>query len=243
MKICMAQLLPFKGQIAANITLHDKFIKTAVAAGAEIIVFPELSLTGYEPTLAKNLATTKDDKRLDVLQSLSDKHNIIICAGLPTKAANGICISMVIFQPGKARVTYSKKYLHADEEPFFISGENFPVLAVNGLNIAFAICYELSVEAHAENAFKNKVDVYIASVAKTETGIEKANTRLAEIVATYDVPVLMCNCLGPNDDFIGAGKSAAWDNNGKMLLQLSSNKDELLLFDTTTKEAIILSPL
>lgn len=238
----MAQLAPVKGQIAANITQHHKFIKTAVATGADVIIFPELSLTGYEPTLAKDLATTKDDQRLDVLQSLSDKHNIIICAGLPTKAANGICISMIIFQPGKARIAYSKKYLHADEEPFFVSGENFPVLTVNGLNVAFAICYELSVEAHAENAFKNRVDIYIASVAKSESGIVKANTRLAEIAATYKVPVLMCNCLGPNDDFIGAGKSAVWDNNGKMLSKLSSYKDELLLFDTSTKESARILP-
>lgn len=241
MKICMAQYQPVKGYIAANITKHYTFIKAAVAGGAGMIIFPELSLTGYEPTLAKDLATTKDDQRLDALQSLSDTDNIIICAGLPVKTARGICISMVIFQPGKERIAYSKKYLHADEEPFFVSGENFPVLNVNNVNIAIAICYELSVEAHAETAFKNKIDVYITSVAKTESGIAKANIRLAEIAATYHVPVLMCNCLGPNDDFVGAGNSAAWDNQGNMLAQLNSSNNGLLFFDTVAKRATALA--
>jgi predicted amidohydrolase len=75
-----------------------------------------------------------------------------IGVGTPTKNNKGICISMVLFQPHKARQTYSKKYLHAEEEEFFISGESSAGLPGYKPNIALAICYELSVPEHSENA-------------------------------------------------------------------------------------------
>jgi len=57
MKICVAQTRPVKGDIQSNIENHKKFIDLAVSGGADTIIFPELSLTGYEPELAKELAT------------------------------------------------------------------------------------------------------------------------------------------------------------------------------------------
>ena len=53
MKICVAQTRPIKGDIQSNIDHHKQFINLAVANGASIIIFPELSLTGYEPKLSK----------------------------------------------------------------------------------------------------------------------------------------------------------------------------------------------
>ncbi len=60
---------------------------------------------------------------------------------------------MVLFQSHKARQTYSKKYLHPDEEDFFISGQSSTGLIVNKTNIALAICYELSVPEHFGERF------------------------------------------------------------------------------------------
>jgi len=49
---------------------------------------------------------------------------LTIGAGIPTRTEGGVLYHMMLFQPGKPRETYSKKYLHADEEPFFVSGPN-----------------------------------------------------------------------------------------------------------------------
>jgi predicted amidohydrolase len=49
MKICAAQTRPVRGDIQTNIDNHKKLIDLAVSNGADIIIFPELSLTGYEP--------------------------------------------------------------------------------------------------------------------------------------------------------------------------------------------------
>ena len=68
MKICAAQVRPVKGDIAKNIVHHREFIDLAIAAGAGSIFFPELSLTGYEPELVKELAIHKDDKKVSIFQ-------------------------------------------------------------------------------------------------------------------------------------------------------------------------------
>src|SRR5690606_29154699 len=135
----------------------------AIAHEADIIIFPELSLTGYEPTLAKELAVHQEDHRLDDFQKSADTQQITIGVGIPTKNTTGICISIIRFQSHKARQTYAKKYLHPDEEVFFVSGKSFTSLNVGKTNLALAICYEISVPEHAENAFESGAEIYIAS--------------------------------------------------------------------------------
>src|SRR5688500_11659863 len=121
MKICVAQTIPIKGDIQKNIVNHMNLIKIAVSCGAEIVVFPELSLTGFEPELAKDMVPNHDASKFDDFEIISDSNQITIGVGMPTKSNSGICISMIIFQPHKSRQTYSKQYLHPDEYPFFIT--------------------------------------------------------------------------------------------------------------------------
>jgi predicted amidohydrolase len=217
---------------------HKKLINLAVSHGADIIIFPELSLTGYEPTLAKELATHQDDRRLDDFQKISDTQQITIGVGVPTKNTTGICISMLLFQPHKARQTYSKKYLHSDEEAFFVSGQSFTSLIVNKTNIALAICYEISVPIHAENAFKSGAEIYIASVAKFVNGIDKSLKRLADIANKYEMTVFMSNCVGPADGEECAGKTSIWNNKGLLAGQLNDTNEGIVIIDTDTQELI-----
>ena len=126
MKICVAQTKPVTGDIEQNILHHKEFINRATALGADSIIFPELSLTGYEPTLAKALAVDLYDNRLDDFQAISNAQKITIGVGIPVRTENGITISMIIFQPHRERLVYSKKYIHADEEEFFGRGDPLP---------------------------------------------------------------------------------------------------------------------
>ena len=238
MKICAAQTRPVRGDIEHNIVNHKKLIELAVSNEAELIIFPELSITGYEPSLAKELATTKDDARFDDFQNICDNQNIIIGIGVPTKHEAGVCITMVIFQPFKERITYSKKHLHKDEEPFFISGENFPYLRLNKTNIGLAICYELSVPEHSATAFNSGADIYFASVAKTATGVAKASESLSGIARKYSAIVFMSNSVGPCDDFESAGASSIWYKKGELAGQLNNTDEGLLIFDTDVEELL-----
>ena len=238
MKICVAQTRPVKGDIQSNIENHKKMISLAISNSADVIIFPELSITGYEPGLAKELATNQDDSRFDDFQQISDAKQITIGAGVPTKTSAGLCISMVIFQPHKPRMTYSKKYIHPDEEAFFISGQNFGCLPGTKPNIGLAICYELSIPAHSADAYKCGAEIYIASVAKTAKGVEKASKSLSEIAVKYSMTVLMSNCVGHCDNFESAGKTAIWNNKGVLAGQLNDTTEGILIIDTDTEEII-----
>jgi len=238
MRICVAQTRPVKGDIKNNIDSHKKLIDLAVLSKADIIIFPELSITGYEPELSKELATNKEDNRFDDFQHISNTKQITIGIGVPIKNGTGICISMVIFQPNKARQTYSKQYLHPDEEKFFVSGKNSTGLIGQKSNIALAICYELSVPEHSENAYKSGAGVYIASVVKTVNKIDLALHNLSEIANKYSMTVLMSNCVGQSNGNQCAGKSSIWSSKGLLLSQLDDTNEGILIIDTETEEII-----
>ncbi len=236
MKVCVVQTKPATGDILKNIDSHKNFIAAAITNKAKLVIFPELSLTGYEPKLAKQLATTPQDDRFEVFQKISNEASITIGVGIPIKSAFGVCIGMVIFQPNVAPRVYSKKYLHPDEEPYFISGENFPCLEIEYNKVAIAICYELSIPEHSENAFKNGAQIYIASVAKSAGGVENASQTLASIAKKYMAPVLMANNIGYCDDFESAGYTSAWNDKGMLLKRLDDKNEGILIFDTDTQQ-------
>lgn len=154
MDICAVQLRPAAGDIAGNTAKHLRLIDLAAGEGADLILFPELSLTGYEPRLAKSLATDETDPRLDVFQQRSDAHDVIIGVGLPLSSGSHAQIGMVWFSPGKPRLHYAKQRLHADELPFFVQGDRQLVLHAADDTLAPVICYESFQASHAEDAAK-----------------------------------------------------------------------------------------
>jgi predicted amidohydrolase len=238
-RICVAQLRPIAGDIEANVRKHHALLELAVSRDAQMVCFPELSLTGYEPKLAKGLATNKDDPRLSSFQSLAGARSLCIAVGIPTIAAGGTRISMIVFQPSGARITYSKQQLHADEEPYFVRGGHQIVVAVAGHSIAPAICYESLQDSHAEQAAQLGADIYLASVAKSAGGAQRAFSHYPAVARRHTMTVLMANCVGPCDDFVAVGQSAIWSSSGELLTKLDSEHDGIALLDTVTGEVAV----
>lgn len=236
MNIAVAQIKPLKGDIPANIEKHLKFIEIASSLKATSVFFPELSLTGYEPELAKALATHPDDGRLDTFQQISNRKEITIGVGIPTKAENRIRISMIVFRPNQEKLTYSKQQLHEDEFPYFENGHEQVLIEIENQKIIPAICYESLQTAHAEKASKLGGEIYLASVAKSQNGIEKAFVHYPEVAQKYSMPVLMANCIGQCDNFISVGGSAVWTKEGKLAGQLDNKNEGVIVFNTETEE-------
>jgi predicted amidohydrolase len=115
MRLCIAQTKPVTADIEANIQRHKQLIGPALEESADTIIFPELSLTGYEPSMARELACEPDDNRFDEFQRITDDKGIVIGVGIPTKGTSGTMISTILFQPRDRREIYSKNYLHRDE--------------------------------------------------------------------------------------------------------------------------------
>jgi len=236
MKIGLAQVRPFKGDLKKNIVAHKRLLDVAILKEADVVVFPELSLTGYEPKLCKELASHQDDERLDDFQTICDAHCMTICVGMPTKSSSGVRISMIIFQPDLPRLTYSKQHLHVDELPYFIPGEEQIILTIRNKKVAPAICYESLLPEHSARVHKSGAQIYLASVAKSTNVINKAFKHYPEIARQYSMMVVMSNCIGPCDDFKSVGSSSIWNKEGILLGQLNDANEGFLLVDMDTEE-------
>lgn len=235
MKICIAQTKSEKGNTQMNIENHLAFIERAIKLKADLIVFPELSITNYEPELAKELATDIENNIFEPFQEISNKNKITIGIGMPTKSSDGIHISLLVFQPNKEKSVYSKQMLHSDELPYFVCGKNQTFLIINGVKIAIGICYETLQREHFLNAKNHNIDIYIASVAKPKGGIEKAYNHFPKIANEFNTPILMSNCVGHCDNFMSAGHSAVWNKKGDLIEHLDAKNQGLLVYDTKTE--------
>jgi predicted amidohydrolase len=239
MKICIAQTHSLKGKVDKNIENHLRIIGRAIESHSDLVIFPELSITNYEPQLAAGLATNVENALFDPFQELSDRHSISIGLGMPTKSEAGLHISMLIFQPNSVRTVYSKQMLHSDELPYFAAGIDQTILRIQGKNIAIGICYEALQREHFLSAKARGADIYIASVAKSQKGIEKANAHFSGIAKEFRTPVLMSNCIGPCDDFHGAGQSAVWNKNGDLVVQVDNRSEGVIIYDTESEHVVI----
>ena len=230
MKVSAAQFHPVSGNIVSNMARHLEFIELAITQDADLIFFSELSITGYEPHLAKSIAYDKSDPRLDIFQQRSDIHNIIIGVGLPILTNSQVQIAMSWFTPKASRQTYAKQQLHNDELPFFVQGDEQIVLRTPTHTLIPAICYESLQESHANNAANLGADIYLASVAKSASGMTKAILHYLTIAKKHSMYVLAANCIGPCDNFVSIGQSAVWNNQGELLVQMDSQSEGLVMY-------------
>lgn len=232
MRICIAQTQSLKGEVHKNIQNHLQIIERAVKSNSDLVIFPELSITGYEPDLAKELATNIDHAIFNPFQVLSDKNEITIGIGMPTNTIDGIHISMLIFQPNKKNLVYSKQILHSDELPYFVCGNYQTSLNIKGTKIAVGICYETLQREHFLKAKEDDADIYVASVAKPKKGIEKAYLHLPKIANEFNTPILMSNSVGHCDNFLSIGQSTVWNKKGELIKQLDDTNQGILIYDT-----------
>ena len=232
MIISAAQPQPFKGDFQKNIEAHLHLIGLALEKEAELIVFPELSVSGYEPSLARELATTPDDHRFDVFQDLCDTKGVTIAIGAPLIYNQEVSIGMVIFRPQLERYAYLKKYLHHTETEFFVSGGGPTNLSVNNVNTGPAICYEISVPEHQKTAAENGAEIYFAGIVEDKKGIDRTLNKMSATAQKYSMVCLMSNCVGISGNFDCAGKSSIWNREGKLVGQLNGVETGVLVYDT-----------
>lgn len=238
MRICLAQSKSIKGDIEANIANHLHLINQALGQQADAVFFPELSLTGYEPELAEALATTPDDSRFEVFQEMSDLHSICIGVGMPIRTAKGIQITMLVFQPNLPIQTYAKQQLHTDEMPYFVEGTEQLILWPDTLKLAPAICYESLQASHVQHVHDLGASVYLASVAKSQSGLDKAYAHYPAIARKYRMPVLMVNCVSYCDNFESVGGSAVWNSNGELVGALDGVSEGVLVVGLGGREVV-----
>lgn len=239
MRIGLAQIRSERGDLQGNIDHHLMALENLAPHSVDLVVFPELSLTNYDPDIAGTVAIDAGDTRLDVFQDFADRTGTAVAVGAPLKGAAKPMIALVVFRPGGDRRTIGKHYLHADEAAFFCPANGPAGMLEMALRVGVAICYELSVPEHSGAAVDQGAELYLASVAKTHDGVAAARTSLSATARTYQIPALMVNCVGTCEGKVAGGGSMVIDGAGRLVAQLGDQEEAVLLYDTVRPAGVI----
>lgn len=151
MKIALAQIECTPGEVEINYKQHLFWIEEAAKQSVDLICFPELSLTGYAPSLCGNLQMDGTEEYWIRLQELADLNRCIICVGYSAKGNHMPQIALRIISPEKEPRVYAKHLLHSDEKSYFEEGNSIADIHLDGKRIALAICYEAMQESHLKH--------------------------------------------------------------------------------------------
>jgi predicted amidohydrolase len=220
-RIAAAQSVSVPGDIAANVLIHTRFIAAASQEGVNLLVFPELSLSGYELSLLRACVVQPADDRLAPIRDLARETHMTVVVGAPvggnTEAAPSI--GAITFFPEGGTAIYRKQHLHAGEENYVTKGKAGATShALFGESFALAICADTAHEHHAASAAASGASLYLAGVLVSDAGYAADSANLQRYAANFDVAVLMSNHGGPSGGYVSARGSAFWAPGGKLVV-------------------------
>lgn len=227
--IAAAQITVKRGAVSENIESHLQLIAKAAEQKAQVIVFPELSLTGYEPDLAAELAFTAQDPRLAPLHEAAQRYEMTIIVGAPLRLEDKQCIAAWILQADGTSSIYTKHHLHAGEERYFSPASLNPMFTLHQERAALAICADTTHPEHAAHAAAQQASLYLAGVLITPQGYAADATQLQGYAQQYKMLVVLANFGGASGGHESAGKSAIWSPQGNCLAMLKDQGDGLVI--------------
>ncbi|PKD43717.1 carbon-nitrogen hydrolase family protein [Rhodohalobacter barkolensis] len=230
--ISLAQIPVIKGALKENVKIHLSYISESSYFGADVVVFPELSLTGYELELADQLSFQQEPNEFRVLSESSVEYNIVVIAGCPLiNKKSKPSIGAVICFPNGDIEFYSKQYLHTGEDAYCSTGTEDYLFSINKHRIALAICADYSNPRHSANAVTNGADMYVASALISEPAYQADARILSNIASGYKIPVLLSNHISQTGGWPACGKNTVWDSSGEVVIT-SGDKDECIVLCT-----------
>jgi predicted amidohydrolase len=192
--------------VAANVTRHASAVR---AAAARLVVFPELSLTGYD---VDALLISPDDPRLHPLIEACAATDTIALAGAPIAGPH---IATLRIDGDGARVVYRKVNPHHTESRF-TPGPGPEVVEVDGWRLGLGICRDTGIEEHAATTAALGIDAYVAGVVDEPAADVVLAERARKISTTHGVWVAISSCAGASGPAYPetAGRSGIWAPDG-----------------------------
>ena len=229
--LAAAQTIAVAGDLPANLQRHLAFMRMAAEQGVQVLVFPELSLTGYEPSLAAGLAIAPDDAVLAPLREMAQALGLTAVVGMPIRLAPeaGVSIGALVLRADGSLAVYTKQHLHPGEEVAFVPGQGGALLEWGGERIALAVCADFSHASHPLAAVEAQANVYAAGVLISEGGYATDGALLQGYAAEHGLLVLMANHGGPSGGYVCAGRSAIWADDGSLLAAVPGVGDALVI--------------
>ena len=147
MRIALVSLEQIWEDKNANITLCEDYIKYASKNRIELIIFPEMTLTGYSMNIAENSENKNDSNTINSFKKFAAKYNIAIVFGVIISENNRKGTNRAYFVNNKGEVldNYSKihPFSFAHEDKFYLAGNKMSITSYKSVNFALTICYDL----------------------------------------------------------------------------------------------------
>lgn len=227
--VAAAQSASVRGDLEGNVDRHLRLIEVAAAFGVDLIIFPELSLTGYELDLAYALRLAANDPRIEPLRRAAKDHGMHVLAGGPWESGlDKPYLAAFLLSPERS-FCYAKIHVHESEEETFERGRESCVVPIGGVPTGIAICADTSHPAHAAEAAERGARLYVASVMKTEAEYRAHAHRLRQYAERHGMAVLTANYAGSTGGSESAGKSAFWDERGRLVARADSKGEALVV--------------
>ncbi|MGE8149766.1 carbon-nitrogen hydrolase family protein [Pseudomonas vancouverensis] len=229
--IAAAQSTAIAGDLAGNIARHQHFMKSAAEQGVELLVFPELSLTGYERELAGELAVSPHDSVLQPLRDVARETGVTAVVGMPIRRSDDapVLIGALVLAADGSLAVYSKRHLHPGEEVAFAPGNGGDPLIIGSDTVALAVCADFSHASHAAAAATSGANVYAAGVLITPNGYAADTALLQGYAVEHGMVVLMANHGGVTGGWASAGGSAIWAPDGSLIAQAAGTGDVIVI--------------
>jgi len=214
--IAVAQPPCVSYDIVTNAARHAAMVRSA---GAGIVVFPELSLTGYELDAP---AISVDDPRLaPIVDACVDARSLAL-VGAPVDGDSGRShIAMLAVDLDGVRVAYRKMWLGGAEPERFSPGVEPAVLEVDGWRLGLAICKDTGMPQHASDTAALGIDAYVAGVLESAEDAAVVGERARRVAAAHHVWVAIASFAGSTGGGYteAAGRSGIWSSDGDVIAE------------------------
>jgi NAD+ synthase (glutamine-hydrolysing) len=236
-RIALAQLDPTVGDVAGNTALVLEAVHGALAERADILLVPELALTGYPPEdlLAKDHFV--DDARDALTRVAAECEGLIGVVGFVDRVGTDLYNAAAVCGAGKVRAIYHKRRLPNygvfDEERYFEPGDAPLLFEVDGQTCAVTICEDVWVPELVAEAAGMGASIVLnisASPFHARKGSEREEMLRGRAIDS-SVHLVYCNLVGGQDELVFDGRSVVIDAEGTVMARAAAFRPDLLIAD------------
>ena len=259
MKIALAQINPTVGDLTGNAARILAAYRRGVEAGVEIVVFPELAITGYPPRdlLHKSRFIPDNLAVLERLAVATGETGLLVgfVGRNDRQPGREATNSVALLQHGKILATRAKMLLPTydvfDEDRYFEPAQENAPVDFNGQKIGLTICEDVwndeafwDERRYLRNPARELVEagaeiLFNVSASPWHLGKDRLRVEmLSSLVAQIRRPFVYCNAIGGNDELLFDGASLAFDAAGRLITQGAMFREDFLLLDTDTAAPI-----
>jgi NAD+ synthase (glutamine-hydrolysing) len=260
MKVALAQINTTVGDLAGNEAKILGAYWRGLEAGADLVIFPELAITGYPPRdlLLKRHFVQQNLEVLARLAAASGKAGMLV--GFVGKNEQGVgreaTNSTALLQNGKIVATRSKTLLPTydvfDEDRYFQPATSNEPVQFNDRLIGLTICEDVwnDEEFWDERRYQANPPAKLVAAGATilfnnsasPWHLGKNDTRmkmLSQLAAKTQRPVVYCNLVGGNDELVFDGASVAFNGDGQLIAHGKLFEEDFVLFDIDAAQPIL----